>query len=371
MSADSRQPLVDGAPAAGEADAVLRKTSGRQYFRDAAAALAAKPDAVQEGVLAELLGRHYGLHGAIKALSSEIEHTASVVLADGRQLIFKTSSHPGALESFGFQACVLAALVGAQGFGAPHVQRTTSGALLFKQGHCCGYLQTRVGGSSLHETAPAPDVLFRAGQALARLDLALASLDAVPSMLRPVLWQVGCWPALVEFERYLPPGGIADAVRLALKNYEEVIEPQLRDVAWQLVHNDPSPFNTFVDKTGVAFIDFGDGCWGPRIQDLAIAASHFVRDPERELGGAQDLIAGYASVLPLSRIEARLLVGLMKARQSALILINYWRAHLFPADAAYIKKSVARAERGLAILNSLSEQAQQAAVRAAISVERR
>jgi Ser/Thr protein kinase RdoA (MazF antagonist) len=92
-----------------------------------------------------------------------------------------------------------------------------------------------------------------------------------------------------------------------------------------------------------------------------------VIDPALPLGGAEQLISGYGAVVPLSALEARLLVGLMRARQSALILVNYWRANLFPADAQYIKKNVARAERGLEILAPLSADAGKAAVLAAAS----
>ncbi len=81
----------------------------------------------------------------------------------------------------------------------------------------------------------------------------------------------------------------------------------------------------------------------------------------------QALIAGYASVIALSTLEARLLVGLMRARQSALILINYWRSHLFPTDAQYIKKNVARAEHGLSILAPLGVASGEMAVLAAMS----
>ena len=95
-------------------------------------------------------------------------------------------------------------------------------------------------------------------------------------------------------------------------------------------------------------------------------------DPARQLQqklifALPPLIAGYASVIPLSALEARLLVGLMRARQSALILVNYWRAHLFPDEARYIKKNVARAEHGLSILAPLGVAAGEAAVLAARS----
>ncbi|MFC6761871.1 phosphotransferase enzyme family protein [Sulfitobacter porphyrae] len=153
----------------------------------------------------------------------------------------------------------------------------------------------------------------------------------------------------------------------AMKDYVETIAPQTGDLVWQVTHNDPSPFNMMVTDQGLGFIDFGDGCHSPRLQDLAIAASHVVTDPDLLLGGAEYLIAYYASVLPLTALEESLIIGLMRARQSALILINYWRAHLFPDDAAYIKKNVQRAENGLAILASRTAPSCQATVQTALA----
>ncbi|WP_244520030.1 phosphotransferase enzyme family protein [Sinorhizobium glycinis] len=284
---------------------------------------------------------------------------------NGDRLILKTSARPEGRDSFRFQVAALAGLEGACGFAAPHIVRTSGGTLMFEEEEICGYLQTRLSGVPLHQANATPDVLYRVGQALARLSLTLEPLK-LPAMHRPVLWHVGCWPRLMELEEHLPSGPVADSVRVAMGNYVELIEPQLREIAWQVTHNDPSPFNTLLTDDGVAFIDFGDGCWGPRIEDLAVAASHVVTDPSLALGGAENLIAGYASVRPLSALEAKLLVGLIKARQSALILINSWRAGLFPAEAAYIKKNVARAERGLSILSALGVGEAELAVRRAV-----
>lgn len=340
--------------------------STEAYFRAAAAILAMRPGSSEPDMSATLLKRHYGLTGSIATLSSEIERTVAVDLPEGGRLILKTSTRPEAVDSFGFQTAAIAGLQGAAGFVAPEVLPTRSGALMFEDEGIYGYLQTRIEGIPLHQAQPTPDLLFRTGSALARLDLALDRVR-LPATDRPILWHVGCWPRLVELQQYLPSGRIADRVCVAMAEYVEVIEPQLPNVAWQVTHNDPSPFNMMVTDQGMGFIDFGDGCWSPRIQDLAIAASHVVKDPALPLGGAEQLIAGYASVIPLSAMEARLLVGLMRARQGALILVNYWRSHLFPADAQYIKKNVARAEHGLSLLAPLGGASGEAAVLAAIS----
>ncbi|UWU80523.1 phosphotransferase [Bradyrhizobium huanghuaihaiense] len=340
--------------------------SAETYFRAAAAALAMRSGSSGPDMSATLLKRHYGVTGSIATLSSEVERTVEVGIPDGGRCILKTSTRPEAVDSFRFQTSAMAGLQEAAGFVAPAVLRTSSGVLMFEEEGICGYLQTRIEGIPLHQVVPTPELLFRTGCALARLDLALAQVDVLAAH-RPVLWHVGCWSRLMELEQYLPSGSVADSVRAAMAEYLEFVEPQLSNVVWQVTHNDPSPFNMIVTGQGLGFIDFGDGCWSPRIQDLTIAASHLVSDSTLPLGGAEYLIAGYASVIALSRLEARLLVGLMRARQSALILVNYWRAHLFPADAHYIKKNVARAEHGLSILEPLDVALGEAAVLAAVS----
>lgn len=338
--------------------------SSDAYFRAAAAILATRANAIDTERTAALLKRHYGLTGEVSTLSSEVEQTDRIALADGRLFILKISTQPEAMESFHFQSSVIDAVDAAPGFISPKVLKTRGGALMFQDEGVCGYLQTCVEGIPLHQVSATPDLLFRAGAALGQLNLALKGID-VPAIHRPVLWHIGCWPRLLDLGHYLPSGPVGEQVRAAMRDHMAFAVPQLSALAWQVTHNDPSPFNSVLTENGVGFIDFGDGCWGPRIQDLAIAASHFVTDKAHALGGAEYLIAGYASVIPLSSQEKMLLVGLMRARQSALILINAWRSHLFPAEARYINKNVPRAERGLAILSQLSAAEAEAAVQTA------
>lgn len=353
--------LADKTWADGSVQAFLSTSSSRDYFLSAATGLSTPPSPPTIEKWAELLFRHYGLTGEITVLSSEIESTAEVRTPDGQNLILKTSPRAEARDSFRFQASVIAALQGSDTFLVPTIVRTTDGSLLFEEQHFCGYLQTKIAGKQLYNLSAASELYHETGRALANLDLGLRPLD-VPGKYRPVLWHVGCWPQLVQLLQYLPPGPIVEHVKAAMSDYCNFVGPQLAMVEWQVTHNDPSPHNMLFSAEKVAFIDFGDGCFGPRVQDLAIAAGHLVTDPARKLGGAEDIIAGYASALPLSTLEIGLLVPLIRARQSALILVNYWRAHLFPADAQYIKKNVSRAERGLQILSSLSQREAEAKV---------
>jgi Ser/Thr protein kinase RdoA (MazF antagonist) len=335
--------------------------SDDEYFRQAMECLRIKPQRVETSSLHDVLHRHYGVQGSISVLNSEVEHTAEVELPAGNRLILKTSSEPQALESFRFQSSTIAKLGADPDFIVPQILATSSGTLMFEEPRICGYVQSRLDGRPVSEMTISPDLLYKAGRALGKLDLALRQIE-VPGIHRPILWHIKCWPRLQGLEAYLPSGPIAESVRRTMRSYTDFVQPRLGEVEWQITHNDPSPFNMLVASDRIAFIDFGDGCWGPRIQDLAIAASHFVRESTMALGGAEYLIAGYTAVLPLSPLETSLLVELMRARQSALILVNYWRSHLFPTEAAYIKKNVARAEHGLSILSSLSRAEAEVAV---------
>ena len=364
MDARSNDPAAEDAAALGHQPGAVESTEA--YFRAASAVLALRTESTEADISAVLLQRHYGLTGSLATLSSEVERTVAVNLMDGRRLILKTSTRPEALNSFRFQAAAIAGLQGGAGFVAPTVLPTLRSDLIFAEPGICGYLQTRLDGTALHQAQPTPDLLYQTGAALARLGLALEPLP-LPATTRPILWHIGCWPRLMEYAPHLPAGPIAMQVASALSDYVETTLPQIGGLDWQVTHNDPSPFNMMITDHGLGFIDFGDGCLSPRLQDLAITASHVVKDPGLPLGGAEHLISGYDSVIPLSALDANLLVGLMRARQSALILINYWRAHLFSAEAEYIKKNVARAENGLAILANLTAASGEAAVLTALS----
>lgn len=337
------------------------------YFQTAAERLAMLPDADDPAATMALLTQHYGIDALLHPLSSEVERTYEARIPGGQQFILKTSSRPAALESFRFQSAVLAGLHHADGVLVPEAIRTLCGDLMFEhQGHG-GYLQTRIAGVPLHEAPRNPILLHSVGKALGRLNRALALLRP-PAAQRPVLWNITCWTGLDQLYPYLRPGPTADLVRRAMADYRARIAPRLGKLDWQVTHNDPSPFNMIETGTGIAFIDFGDGGWNPRIQDLAIAAGHFATDPGSALGGAEHVIAGYAAVCPLSDTEAALLPGLMRARHAALVLINHWRANLFPESAAYILKNVHRAEQALALLSPLDPASEKAAVVAAAAL---
>ncbi|MGI4792516.1 MAG: phosphotransferase [Janthinobacterium lividum] len=318
----------------------------------AAKAVLAMPAGDWPERLAAVLARHYGWTGTINPVSSEAEQTALLERSGTAPLILKISSRPEGAESFRFQSAMLAGLEGSDGFDVPRLIRTDRGQPGFEEDGLTGYVQTAVEGVQLSRAAIGPTQLHQAGRALGALDAALAGL-VLPGQDRPVLWNIGCWPGLLDFLPYVADASTADLVRDAMQRYVESALPLLPELPWQVTHNDPSPHNMFVDGDRIAFIDFGDGGWAPRLQDLAVAASHFVLDPASALGGAEALIAGYAAIVPLSPLDARMLVPLIRARQAALILVNAWRAALFPAEADYINKNVGRAKNGLSILARL------------------
>ncbi len=165
------------------------------------------------------------------------------------------------------------------------------------------------------------------------------------------------WSVHKDLVGYIHDQDDARLVVDAMTAFETSVLPRMDCLKWQVAHNDPNPFNIIDlgNAHGLAFIDFGDAGLSVRLQDLATAALHYVSDFQRYLGGAEEVVDGYRSVAPLRSAEIEALVPLMRARAAMLIIINSWRAALFPAHATYIEKNSWRARRALNILDSKLE----------------
>src|ERR671916_869670 len=94
------------------------------------------------------------------------------------------------------------------------------------------------------------------------------------------------------------------------------VEPALRALPAQAIHNDANEHNVLVGADGrvSGLIDFGDVCRAPRVCGLAVAAAYamtLLAVPEREV---LPLVAGYHARVPLTEEELALLPALIRTR---------------------------------------------------------
>ncbi|NKX29894.1 aminotransferase class III-fold pyridoxal phosphate-dependent enzyme [Tritonibacter mobilis] len=119
------------------------------------------------------------------------------------------------------------------------------------------------------------------------------------------------------------------------------IEPRLKTLPKQAIHNDANDYNILVDGTlseprrVSGLIDLGDMCAAPRICDLAIAGAYIVLDHPTPEAALTALTAGFHSAYPLTTEEIDLLWPLLQARL-AVSVVNSTLVALDNPDDPYV-----------------------------------
>ena len=145
------------------------------------------------------------------------------------------------------------------------------------------------------------------GQTLGRLNDALSTFDH-PAAHRDFVWDVARLDLVRELQERFPNEEVASVFAL----WDAL---DLNGLPRQVIHNDFHPGNVLVDGerlTGI--LDFGDVVYTARVVDVAVALCYFGWDDE--------LIEGFASVVPLRDDERAALPVLVAARFAQRILLN-------------------------------------------------
>ena len=145
------------------------------------------------------------------------------------------------------------------------------------------------------------------GQTLGRLNDALADFDH-PAAHRDFVWDVARLDLVRDLQQRFPSDEVAEAFAL----WDAL---DLSGLPRQVIHNDFHPGNVLSDGlriTGV--LDFGDVVHTARVVDVAVALCYF--------GWHDELIDGFAEVVPLRDDERAALPVLVAARYAQRILLN-------------------------------------------------
>lgn len=291
---------------------------------------AAAPDFPPE-LAADLVLRHFGLRGTLRALPSERDVNYHLASADGGYVV-KLSNPAEPAEITDFQTRALLHLQNSD-LPVPRVIRTLSGAAEVPLPQGVLRVLTYLEGQPLHRAIPSPALRRAMGQMAARLTLGLQGF-AHPAANHVLQWDIkqaaALRPLLADLPDDLQALGAATLAR-----FETEISPRLPDLRWQVVHSDLNPHNVLTDSEGTAVtgvLDFGDMVRTPLICDMAIAASYLV-DPAAPLASLIDFAAAYNATLPLTKTEAGLLLPLTETRWLTTLCISAHRAARSPQPA--------------------------------------
>ena len=197
-------------------------------------------------------------------------------------------------------------------------------------------LMTFLSGGALDRRAATPPVLFVAGAALARLDLALSDFRHSAED-QSLIWDLQQTASLRSLAPHLENAGWRAVAEAALDRFDQTVAPRLPHLRRQMIHNDLNPGNVLVEAapaprvTGI--IDFGDALRASLAQEVAVCAAYHVRPGRDPLILCRSVVAGFHSVIPLRPEELDLLPDLILARQTMGLLIHAWRGSLKPAPS--------------------------------------
>ena len=168
-------------------------------------------------------------------------------------------------------------------------------------------LLTWLPGIPVFDAVPNPEQLELLGEALGLLSSALSTFDH-PAAHRDFIWDAGRLHLIESLREEAPWPEIDLAFDLADREAIAAL-PQ------QVIHNDFHPGNVLSSGgqiTGI--LDFGDVVYTARVVDVAVALTYF--------GWHDELIDGFASVVPLRDDERAALPVLVAARFAQRILLN-------------------------------------------------
>jgi len=145
------------------------------------------------------------------------------------------------------------------------------------------------------------------GLTLGRLNDALSTFDH-PAAHRDFVWDVARLDLIRDLHERFPNDEVAKVFAL----WDAL---DLTNLPRQVIHNDFHPGNVLTDGSQITgILDFGDVVHTARVVDLAVALSYFGYDDE--------LIEGFATVVPLTDEERSALPVLVAARFAQRILLN-------------------------------------------------
>ena len=178
-------------------------------------------------------------------------------------------------------------------------------------------------------------LLGELGALVARVDAGLADLSHPRE--RTLRWNLATASANLDLVARIADPGTAAQVHGILEQARDVVEPALRLLPQQLIHNDANEANLVIgDDDRLHLIDFGDLCVAPRICGLAVAATYRMADAAlrgRPLWPVlRPIVLGYHSQAPLTASELALLPQLVRIRAAVSVAMSAWQYSQDPGN---------------------------------------
>ena len=174
---------------------------------------------------------------------------------------------------------------------------------------------TFLNGELLGDVKPSKELFSSLGKTTAELDVKLQSFNNKSIKARRWKWDLQYLSLNKKYIKDIPDVKNRSLVEYYFEQYDENVIPLFPELRKSIIHGDVNEWNVLVKNDSVTgIIDFGDLCYSPLINELAITIAYaclYVDDP---LKMAEVIVNSFNKVLLLKEEELSILYYLIPAR---------------------------------------------------------
>jgi 4-aminobutyrate aminotransferase-like enzyme/Ser/Thr protein kinase RdoA (MazF antagonist) len=176
-------------------------------------------------------------------------------------------------------------------------------------------LLTYVDGELFADAGHTPELFYSFGKYLAEMNSHLIDFRHIATEARIFPWDLQHWRLNQKYSSNIKNPSERKIVDYFFLQTRENVEPRMNDLRKSVIHGDANDWNVTVKDGEIAGIfDFGDICYTPLINELAIVLTYALMGKDDLTEWALPLIKGYHEVLPLEEIEIEVLFYLIATR---------------------------------------------------------
>lgn len=279
-----------------------------------------------------VVDQHYDIAGDFSSLHGERDQNFGIAVNGENRYVIKISNSIEKPELVDFQLSAL------EHIAAQHPSFSVPRAVSNKQGRTC--FPVRFADEQTHFVrmlhfvpgVPLADVKGKysadcarnIGRMLAKVDVALRGFFH-PAANHDHPWDLGRSSRLTPFTRHIKNTTDRKMVQSVLSHAEQHIEPALKKLRHQVIHQDAHPGNILVDRTDAAqatgLIDFGDLIFGTLAAEVALASMSTMQSPRDSLEAFCNVTSGFDELTPLTEDEIDLIFDLVCIRHAMIVAI--------------------------------------------------
>lgn len=264
----------------------------------------------------EILKNHYNiLQPAIKELGG-YDSTNTLVQVKEKKYVLKQDKSSEMSSAFLLaEHNVRELLNDALPYDFPKTITTQNGKLEVNHGSITNRLLSFVEGTFLAETEHTNSILQSFGRFLGDLHTVLSAYSDPIVAFKEDHWDLQHFIRNKRFVDSIENPKDRTLVNYFFLQFQEQVLPVLPNLRKAIIHGDANDWNVLTKEGKVSgIIDFGDLCYSPIINDLAIGLAYLLFDKDNPLEAAKEVIKAYHRIFPLEEQEVDLLYYLIGAR---------------------------------------------------------